>query len=389
MLFSLKRLVFICLYTVVPGGFPDQTSDWMSHARWSSIALATEKEQAVGPIDGRDIIRAEVFQPSQGGVWLSPEMRTQFIYDELIYSWSAKLPKGEGFRLYLRCGFGNADPTSWIYAGFWGKVDLVEGRTNPVFEQGRLEMDQVLLNRKAVSYQFKVVDEGDKPLSVLPSLHVVYTNNSPSRTLWRRFGGSRVASSVGSIILDLPFRQQFDPQGRWKGRCQSAALAAAMEYFGKPVGLEEIIPYTFDPEYNYPGIWPRTIATGTEFGFDAYIDRFRDWEQVRATVAENKVILCSILMPKGGDYIDPPYPSLGCHIVALNGVTDDGRVVVTDSGLRRDRRGFRCQWLREDFEKVWMDTKGGVGMVICPPAKADRRVVTDLSPFPGYRNRQP
>ncbi len=99
---------------------------------------------------------------------------------------------------------------------------------------------------------------------------------------------------------------------------------------------------------------------------------------------DNKVILCSIRMPEDGDYIDPPYNSMGGHIVALNGVTDDGRVVVTDSALREER-GLRCQWLVEDFEKVWMDTKGGVGMVICPPAGVETPLVEKLEEFPENR----
>ena len=378
------RLSGLCFVAAFLGTLPSQSSNWMTAAQQSRSASEAHSPE-VGPIDARDFIPAEAFQRSEEGVWLSPEMKTRFRYDELIYSWSVRLPEEEGFRLYIRCGFGEGEWTPWLYAGYWGKVNLVERRRNPVFEQGRLAMDQIFLNEKAETYQFKVVDEGERPLSVLPALYVVYTDNSPSLALWRRFGGPPEKFAGPSVILDLPLRSQRDPEGRWSGRCQSAALAVAMEYFGKPMELVDILPYTYDPEYRYPGVWPRTIGAGIEFGFEAYIDRFRDWERVRATVAENKVILCSILMPEDGDYIDPPYSSMGGHIVALNGVTDDGRVVVTDSGLFRSGRGYRCQWLQEDFEKVWMKTKGGVGMVICPPADAPMRRVTDLPPFPGYK----
>ena len=71
--------------------------------------------------------------------------------------------------------------------------------------------------------------------------------------------------------------------------------------------------------------------------------------------------------------------------MALNGVTDDGRVVVTDSALWKDNRGYCLQWFQEDFAKVWMKTKGGVGMVICPPAQARMKLIKDLPPFPADR----
>jgi hypothetical protein len=73
---------------------------------------------------------------------------------------------------------------------------------------------------------------------------------------------------------------------------------------------------------------------------------------------------------------------MGGHIIALNGLTADGRAVVTDSALAKDGTGYRCQWLLGDLEKAWMETKGGVGMVICPPAGASMRTVSDLPPFP-------
>ena len=163
-------------------------------------------------------------------------------------------------------------------------------------------------------------------------------------------------------------------------RCQSAAVATAMEYFGKKVNLEDIVPYTTDSEYHYYGIWPRTIGAAVEHGFDAYIDRFRNWNAVRETLNQNKIILCSITMPKEDDYIAPPYPQIGGHIVALNGITDDGRVIVTDSAL--SKTGYLCQWLMQDFEKIWMKNKGGVGMVICPPKGFKEKLVNHLAPFP-------
>ncbi len=76
---------------------------------------------------------------------------------------------------------------------------------------------------------------------------------------------------------------------------------------------------------------------------------------------------------------------MGNHIVALCGVTDDGRVVVTDSALGKSGTGYLCQWRMSDFEKVWMETKGGVAMVIRPPPGAKTRLVEKLPGFPTNR----
>ncbi len=353
--------------------------------RSNPAAGAEEPTASVRPIDARLTVVASQFKRAGDGSWVTGELTPKFAFDELIYSWHLRLAPQEGFRLYLRVKPAEGDSSPWLYGGYWGTVRRLEKRKEPAFDWGKVAMDQLLLQRKAKAFQFKIVDEGPLPLKQPPSLSVLVTDNSPTPALAQRHASRQARSSAPSVILDLPFRRQADSQGNpMPDRCQSAALATAMEYFNKPIGLENIVPLAYDEEYDYPGIWPRTIGAGIQHGFKGYIDRFRDWDYVRKTVAENKVILCSINMPPG-EYKAPPYPKIGGHIVALNGVTDDGRVVVTDSALWRDGRGYRLQWFKQDFEKVWMKTKGGVGMVICPPAKAPMKLVSDLPPFPADR----
>jgi hypothetical protein len=336
------------------------------------------------PLDARHTIAADSFTKSADGEWLSPEVAAPFAFDELIYSWNLRLPKGQGFRIHLRAGFGGDDKSPWLYAGYWGQVsDPATSRTKPRFDRGEVDMDWLKMTAKAVSCQFKVVDASTVTLSVLPTLTVVTTDNHPAPEVLARHAAQRTTASAR--LLDLPFRRQMDSAGNiTPNRCQSAALATALEYFGNAVPLEQIVDHTWDPEYNYPGLWPRVVAAANEFGFDARIDRFRDWGAVRAALARNEVILCSIRM-KEGECKEPPYKSMGNHIVALNGVTDDGRVVVTDSFLAKSGRGYRCQWLIEDFEKIWMKTKNGVAMVIVPPADFKPPLMPELPPFPAGR----
>ena len=320
----------------------------------------------------------------RAGEWLSPEVTAPFPFDELIYSWNLRLPKGQGFRLHLQAGFGGADKSPWLYAGYWGEVkDPVTSRPKPRFDRGEVDMDWLKLKERAVSYQFKVVEASTASLTVLPSLTVVTTDNHPTPEVIARHGAN--ATTAPARLLDLPFRRQMDSAGNiTPNRCQSAALATALEYYGKAIPLEKIVAQTWDPEYNYPGLWPRVVAAANEFGFDGRIERFRDWGAVRAALARNEVILCSIRMKKG-ECKEPPYESMGNHIVALNGVTDDGRVVVTDSFLAKSGRGYRCQWLAEDFERIWMRTKNGVAMVIEPPAGFTAPLMPPLPPFPAGR----
>ena len=331
------------------------------------------------PLDWRHRIPTSAFEKTAPGEWISPLVKSAFAFDELIYCWHLQKP-GDTFRLYLQVVFGPSDQIDWLYAGFWGAVtNGITNRQRPNFDRGVMDMDWLKLTTKATGFRFKVEAAGAKTLAAPPGLTVVVTDNQVKAT-------SEVESKPPPArVLDVPLRRQLNSQGEWmKDRCQSAALASAMEYYGKSVLLEDIVRHTNDPEYDYPGIWPRVIGAAREFGYDGYIERFRDWAAVQRTLAENKMILCSMRL-KEGQCQSPPYASMGNHIVVLCGMTDDGRVVVTDSALGKSGRGHLCQWLRNDFEKVWMQAKGGVAMVICPPTGAPVRQVTDLPPFPKDR----
>lgn len=357
----------------------------MTATRLALPAASSPATPPQQPVDWRCRLSTGEFRKSGEGEWTSRRVRAPFPFEELIYSWHSERP-GDSFRLYLKARFSRKDETDWLDAGYWG--DVAHGVTNrqpPTFDRGVLDMDWLKLKTPATAFQFKVVSAGQEPLRAPPALTVIVTDNHPPAKVARRWGARGKQAAAPARVLDVPLRRQFDSQGRrMRDRCQSAALASAMEYYGKSVPLEQITALTYDPEYAYPGIWPRVIAAAREFGFDGYLGRFRDWPRVRQALAENKILLCSIRL-RAGQCQAPPYASMGNHIVALCGVTDDGRVVVTDSALGRSGTGYLCQWLQRDFEKVWMETKGGVAMVICPPAGAVVRQVGNLPPFPSDR----
>jgi hypothetical protein len=360
-----------------------ETSSTMNAA--DPTTASAQAPNTATPIDASQKLKPSDFAPAgQKGTWETKWQKAKFPFDELIYYWNARLERDEGFRLYLQVRFAPGKESPWLYAGFWGRVPLVrEERKDPEFEQGKLEQDQLRLTEKATEWRFRLVSEGKRALSKPPVLGIITTDNHPTRELADRYG-DKTTSTTTPGILDIALTMQQDSGGNpLKDRCQSAAVGAAMDYFGTSVPLEQIISFTTDPEYKSFGIWPRTINTAFEFGFDAYLDRFRDWEKVKKTVAENKVILCSITMPGKDTYIDPPYPKIGGHIVALCGVTDDGRVLVADSARRGT--GYLEQWRIPDFEKIWIRNKGGVGMVVCPPGNFKPKYVKDIPPFPDYK----
>ena len=191
---------------------------------------ASAPAAAARPIDSRLTVNAAQFTKDADGAWITGEIQPAFGFDELIYSWHLRLAADQGFRLYLRVKSEAGDNSPWLYAGYWGKVRHVEKRSEPQFAWGKVAMDQVLLQRKAKTFQFKIVDEGDAPLSRPSSLSVIVTDNHPAPALAERYSPKPGHSPAPVLILDLPLRRQADSKGTpIPDRCQSAALATAMQ----------------------------------------------------------------------------------------------------------------------------------------------------------------
>ena len=153
---------------------------------------ASAPAAATRPIDSRLTVDAARFTKAADGTWVTDEIKPEFAFDELIYSWHLRLAADEGFRLYLRVTSEAGAYSPWLYAGYWGKVKHVEKRKEPEFEWGKIAMDQVLLQRKAKAFQLKIVDEGDSALSRPPSFSVVVTDNTPTPALAQRYAPSQI-----------------------------------------------------------------------------------------------------------------------------------------------------------------------------------------------------
>lgn len=359
--------------------------------QYSDEQVYFEPDQSeVTPIDDRKWIEASQFSQTGDGVWVSEKVESAFPYDELIYSWQISLAEDEAFEIYLNSIFPDGYESGWQFAGYWGDYKGPTDRSNPSFDRGTIYIDQLITKDKgdgekykATEYQFKVVSTGKKILSKLPDVRVITTNNNPSNELAGNFMRVYPMIELPQKVLDLPLRKQVSSDGeRMKDTCQTASMATALEYLGDYRKNEDLFEYIYDEAYDYPGVWPRVTGVAAQLGYTSYVDRFRDWRAVEFAIADNKMILASIKMPVEGDYLSPPYPDIGGHIIVINGLTKDGRVLVTDSALGKDGTGYRCQWLIEDLEKIWMKNKGGVALVVEPKTESNLPVIENIEPFP-------
>jgi hypothetical protein len=138
-----------------------------------------------------------------------------------------------------------------------------------------------------------------------------------------------------------------------------------LEYYGLNFSTMENAMAIYDPQYDLFGNWGRAVSRAGDLGLDAWLTRFRNWDQVKVQISRGHPVIASIRFKKG-EVKGFLYESTRGHLLVIRGFTPAGDVIVNDPA-RRDK-GNGPVYPAAEFAKAWFNN-GGVGYVIEPPAR--------------------
>jgi hypothetical protein len=138
-----------------------------------------------------------------------------------------------------------------------------------------------------------------------------------------------------------------------------------MEFFGIDFPTLTNADAIYDPQWDLFGNWGRAVSRAAEMGLDAWLARFRNWDQVKAEIAGGNPVIASIRFRKG-QVKGFLYESTGGHLLVVRGFTANGDVIVNDPASKD--KGNGPVYPAAEFAKAWFDN-GGVGYVIRKPEK--------------------
>ncbi|QCW50919.1 hypothetical protein FE634_11845 [Nocardioides dongxiaopingii] len=344
----------------------------------------------------------------EAGTWTSPVVPLGYSTDEAISSWNATTPTGTWVETSFRGRHTDGSWTRWYVLGRWTSgMDFAAGDIHRTSLDGQRDDDGTVYTdtfssrtgREPVAFQTRVTLLRPVGARTRPSLEGVTTMTSelvPAEapptsefTLGRHVelrvprysqnihrgeypeygGGGQVwCSPTSSSMVMRWWGRRFAPSAR--------DLAGIVAPNGDPQ-VPHAALHTWDHTYEGAGNWPFNAAYAHSHGLDAFVTRLRSLAEAERFVAAGIPVITSLSwdleeMPEAG------YATNG-HLMVIVGFTAGGDPILNDPASSSNEE-VRNVYTRENFEKVWQGSTGGVSYVYTAPGTRLPRTVPGRTP---------
>ncbi len=303
---------------------------------------------------------------SRRGEYVSRVIKTKFPVNEIVPSYNIKYSEGCGFSIRLRISSDNKKWSPWFYLGKSGKVN---DNSKKILENswGKVIVDYLVLaeNKFANYIQYKITFFSNKS-DAIPSMSlfaISYSNSTSDKKLYTKFRKKvKIKKKDWNKKLPVPFRSQLqeDKKYRWYV-CSPTCVSMLLEYYGIKEKTRKVVKKAYDDEYKIYGIWPKAINTAVQYGLKGWLQRFRNWDDVKYQISINQPVIASIKFKKGV-LSNAPIPRSRGHIIVITGFDKNGDVYVNDPVGKTEAKGMLV-YKAEELAKTWFDY-GGVGYII-------------------------
>lgn len=304
-------------------------------------------------------------------VLLSPRIKAEIPYNQLIVSWNANAPAGTFVKVEVSANSASGQ-TKFYTMGEWSLDGKEFPRTSVGGQRdanGNVDTDTLKLNQPETAAQIRITlggTNGEAPTLKFVGLSFANTkaptaSHPPNRAVW------------GKIITTPEHSQHGYPNE--KGWCSPTSLSMVLSRWAgvmlRPemnLTVPQVAAAVYDRNYGGTGNWPfNTAFAGSFDGMKAYVTRFDDLSEVEDWIAAGIPVILStrwdLLLPGR----PPDYDG---HLVVCIGFTRDGDVVINDPATRLDKgQVVRRIYKREDVINSWTQSHHAVYLVYPETAK--------------------
>jgi hypothetical protein len=303
----------------------------------------------------------------RSGYWTSPDVVTDFPFTEVLPSWNAITPPDTGIAVHVQTR--DAQTGEWsplLYIGQWGRVWLAADERDLTFDHGTVHVDNLLLDRPANAYRIRVklqsFSPDEKATPRLRRVAVAYSGRVEDDVQRKILTDVTHINGNWARDLDVPFRWQTDAPKPLDGMiCSPTSVTMVMAYHGIDLPTIDNAMAIYDYESLIFGNWGRAVQRAGEMGLDAWLQRFSNWDQVKALIARGQPLIVNIKF-KSGEFPSNVMKQTSGHLIVIRGFTPDGDVICNDPASRE--RGNGVVYKADELGRAWFENSGGVGYVI-------------------------
>jgi hypothetical protein len=340
--------------------FIDSTEAF-DRATLQHVALATTRPAQVVLSDQRP----KSFPRS--GTWTSDVVRTAMAFTELIPSWNATVPPNTGVAFHVKTRDAKTGEWSpWLYMGQWGRTPATDPDDRlGEFDHGMVRIDTLVLDRPADAYQIRAtLLSFDLNRNINPSVRriaISYSGQVDDAEKRARLVEDVKLTGDWARSLPIPFRAQGAEAKPLAGQvCSPTSTSMVMAWAGVDRPTEENALAIYDEQHDMFGNWNRAVQRAGSLGLDAWLTRFRNWDQVKAQIAQSQPVIASIKFKKG-EFPSALYNETAGPLIVIRGFTKSGDIIVNDPASRA--KGDGVVYKADELAKAWFGA-GGVGYII-------------------------
>jgi hypothetical protein len=314
----------------------------------------------------------------RSGTWTSEIIETAFAFTELIPSWNAAVPHDTGVFFQVKTRDAKDGLWSpWLYIGQWGRTPVTDPLDRIVsFDHGIVNVDNLTLDSPANAYQIRATllsfDMNHDANPSIRRMTVSYSGVVDDPEERQKLIKTEKIDGDWARSLPIAYRAQGIEAKPLAGQiCSPTSTSMVMAYFGVDLPTQTNALAIYDEDHDMFGNWGRAVQRAGELGLDAWLQRFRNWDQVKAMIARGQPVVAGIKFEKG-EFPSAVLSESAGHLIVIRGFTKDGNVIVNDPGNRE--KGNGAIYKADELAHAWFGC-GGVGYVIrrpegAPPAMA-------------------
>ncbi|OLC57315.1 MAG: hypothetical protein AUH85_03600 [Chloroflexi bacterium 13_1_40CM_4_68_4] len=328
--------------------------------------------------------------------WLTTTGSDGAPFSELVASWNAVTPDGTWLQTRMQARTDKGTTTKWYILGRWTFGDGTIYRTSVGGQgdaDGFVAIDTFFAkDHLMTAYRLEVTLYRAQGSGLTPRLDFIgaVASNAPNLNPYVPSAHDPAATGVLDVTtysqeIHAGQYPQFDSGGEaW---CSPTSTSMILRYWlpNQPPAsdygyvltdypdtqdpwVDYAARYTFDYHYHGAGNWPFNAAYAAHFGLRGFVTQLRSLYEAEQFIKAGIPLVASIAFTsnKLDGFL---FKSTGGHLLTIVGFTASGDVMSNDPASRTDGT-VKHVYDRQQFERDWLSSTGGIVYVIRPASTA-------------------